>query len=272
MSPIKKITLSCMLLLGGLIFMAGCGSSTANPDATNSAEGQHSSGWLPAGHMIAAQKDLSSCAECHGSAYDGGISGVSCTQCHLGDKSSVHPLDWVDQILIKHGAYVGSSGTTSHGNTACANINCHGADLSGVTDSGPSCTSCHMGGVSSAHPSTWTSASVSHRDYVLLNPGDLPKCANAACHGSNFAGVTGSGPSCTSCHSETYYDCTSCHGQPPATGKHVFHVSSENKTCVDCHQLTSALHDNGTVNLVSSITYSFTTKSCTPSCHGTETW
>lgn len=213
MSQIKWTPVVIVAVLFGLMLFAACGSSTPNDNAGavfDAETGSHEAGWL-LDHKESAQADQSVCTECHGAELNGGISGVSCT-------------------------------------------------------------SCHMDGVSSAHPSAWSSPSASHRDYILLYPGNLVACSNASCHGANFAGVSGSGPSCTECHSQAYYDCTSCHGQPPATGKHSFHVKDQNKACVECHQLTSALHDNGVVNLVSSITYSFTSYSCSPSCHGTEKW
>jgi predicted CxxxxCH...CXXCH cytochrome family protein len=200
MSQITKHTLTGLLLLSGLLFMAGCGSSTPNSKASTGAttEGQHAAEWLPAGHMIAAQEDQSACTECHGQYYDGGISGVSCTSCHLGGPSSKHPVDWfLPQLWKKHAGYA-----TTNGNTACANAVCHGSTLSGVANSGPSCTSCHLGGTMSIHPTTWgtgtTGIDQNHAAYASSNGTDA--CANASCHGSTLTGVDGSGPSCSSCH------------------------------------------------------------------------
>ena len=156
MSQITKFTIMGLLLLAGLLFMAGCGSSTPNSKASSGAnsEGQHAAGWLPAGHMTAAQEDEAACAECHGSDYAGGISRVSCTACHLGGVNSVHPLDWGTSIDAVHGAYV-----DTNTNTACASTYCHGTDLGGVADSGPSCTSCHLGGTTSIHPASFGTGS-----------------------------------------------------------------------------------------------------------------
>jgi predicted CxxxxCH...CXXCH cytochrome family protein len=79
------------------------------------------------------------CVECHGADLSGGISNVSCTACHLGGPTSVHPGTW-DPIYLNHGPSVSSGATPT---SACSNALCHGTSLQGVADSGPSCTSCH---------------------------------------------------------------------------------------------------------------------------------
>lgn len=198
MPQIIKISFKGLLLFCGLLFIAGCGSSTPNAKAENArGEVRHSSDWLPAGHMIAAREDLSVCTECHGSSYDGGISGVSCTSCHIGGTGSIHPADWFDPLIWKrHASYA-----EKNGNAACANAVCHGATLSGVADSGPSCSSCHLGGATSIHPASWgsgTGIDLNHAPYAASTGNS--ECANAACHGSTLTGVDGSGPSCSSCH------------------------------------------------------------------------
>jgi hypothetical protein len=177
-----------------------------------------------------------------------------------------HAAGWVPQ---DHRTAVENNGALS-----CKE--CHGEDLSGGIVK-VSCTTCHLGGPLSVHPAAWEdNADLNHRDYVLLGPTITKFCANAACHGSDFKGVTGSGPSCTSCHAETFYDCSSCHAFPPNTGKHVFHMQQINFVCTNCHALAWQTHDNGTVDIASSVTYSFTARSCTPSntstCHETRFW
>ena len=135
MSPIKKL-----ILLGALIFstlmISSCGSSTPNPNIPNN--DHQAPGWLPAGHMNAAKANQNSCTECHGADFTGGISGVSCTQCHLGGVDSVHPVSWGANIINAHQDYVAVNGASS-----CANAFCHGVHLEGVDQSGPSCSTCH---------------------------------------------------------------------------------------------------------------------------------
>jgi len=95
------------------------------------------SNWLPDGHMTAAKANITACTSCHGADLAGGISKVSCTLCHLGGPTSVHPATWVP-LFTTHGPYA-----AAHGTAACTNQYCHGPTLAGVPNSGPSCTECH---------------------------------------------------------------------------------------------------------------------------------
>ncbi len=193
MSQMNKSTILALLLLMSLLLAAGC--SDPNTQSQFGTDGQaHAADWLPAGHMKAAKADESSCAECHGSDFSGGIAKVSCTGCHMGGVDSVHPQAWSGVTGTAHGSYV-----TANGNAACGNMNCHGATLNGVLESGPSCTLCHLGGAGSVHPQDWGDlAYYKHSLYVSANGAE--GCSNANCHGANLDGVGGSGPSCTSCH------------------------------------------------------------------------
>ncbi len=138
MSPIKNTIITGLLLLIGSMLVMGCGSSSPNSQALFNPDTKlHSDGWLPAGHMTSARADSASCQECHGADFSGGISLVSCTTCHRGGPLSIHPSTWAGAaILTNHGLYV-----VANGNHACANIYCHGSDLKGVANSGPSCSS-----------------------------------------------------------------------------------------------------------------------------------
>jgi fibronectin type 3 domain-containing protein len=70
--------------------------------------------------------------------------------------------------------------------------------------------------------------------------------------------------------------CGSCHAIPPATGHHDFHVNSQGISCSSCHgtgysptTVNAATHNNGVVNLVSTIGWNATTGTCgSPGCHG----
>jgi hypothetical protein len=73
--------------------------------------------------------------------------------------------------------------------------------------------------------------------------------------------------------------CGSCHAIPPATGQHTFHVSSVGLSCSTCHgtgysstTVNTATHQNGVKDVVSSLNFNATTRSCSPGCHGTRTW
>jgi hypothetical protein len=207
MSSIKLHLIQRCLLAALLLVLAGCGSKNPNSTFSTASGGAHTAAnWLPAGHMTAANSDLGSCAVCHGSDYSGGTSKVACTECHMGDQQNVHPLDWGYLAYAKHGAYAKTTGIAS-----CNNMYCHGKTLTGVATSGPSCTSCHLGGPMQVHPgnysstatdftdwSTNTTSSNFHGTYVTNN--GINSCANAVCHGTYLKGVTGSGSSCQACH------------------------------------------------------------------------
>ena len=182
------------------LFLAACGGGGSNSTDFGSGaspqqavSGTHASGWLPGGHKPEANLNPNACADCHGNDFLGGTTGVACTKCHLGNQASVHPLLWGNFAYALHGRY-----SALNGNTSCANVNCHGSNLSGVPGSGPSCTQCHMGGVNSFHPVAWKSNIILHKDYVGSN--GTSSCRTAVCHGTSLKGVFLSGPSCGSCH------------------------------------------------------------------------
>ena len=73
--------------------------------------------------------------------------------------------------------------------------------------------------------------------------------------------------------------CTSCHGSPPPTSEHK--RGDHQKPCGDCHGsgytstvLVKSLHINGVKDVAGPNikTWNSTTKACTPTCHGNETW
>ncbi|WP_246545666.1 c-type cytochrome [Pelotalea chapellei] len=72
--------------------------------------------------------------------------------------------------------------------------------------------------------------------------------------------------------------CGSCHAIPPATGHHSKHVSKK-VACATCHgsgysttAFNAATHANGVKNIVTTIGWNSTSRSCSNSCHGKETW
>jgi predicted CxxxxCH...CXXCH cytochrome family protein len=190
MPPIKtkQVISVCFFML--FISLGGCGSERNDQAAFDPNTG-HANDWLPGGHMAAARSDPGSCSTCHGADVEGGISRVSCTSCHLGGATAVHPAGWVP-VYSMHGPYVKTNSTS-----ACANQYCHGLSLTGVANSGPSCTSCHLS-PTSGHPSEWNPVYRDHGPYVKTN--GTSACANQYCHGTSLIGVADSGPSCSLCH------------------------------------------------------------------------
>ena len=188
---ITSLTPFILLLLSGFL-LAGCGDS--NPQVKfDSVSGKHPNNWLPSGHTTEAKAHPENCADCHGADYLGGTSKIACTQCHLGNKDSIHPVQWGNFAYALHGRYAQVNGTTS-----CANANCHGAALDGVGGTGPSCSQCHLGGPNSKHPAAWNTNITLHKGYVALNL--TSSCKNTKCHGADLKGVFLSGPACSACH------------------------------------------------------------------------
>jgi hypothetical protein len=199
MSSIRRTMLGTWLAALVALALFGCGDT--NPQVTFSADsgGAHPApGWLPGGHQAAATASLTSCTECHGGDYAGGISKVSCTKCHLGDQQHVHPVAWGELTYAHHATFVGNNGIAG-----CINAYCHGPSLAGVAGSGPSCTSCHIGGPMAVHPAgitDWMNASGTDFHGTYVDNNGIGSCANLVCHGAILEGVPQSGMSCQSCH------------------------------------------------------------------------
>lgn len=285
-----------LLLVSALFLTIGC-SDPKSAGLFNPETGKHPSNWLPGGHAFVSEQTHSSatastdsdCTACHGTDLSGGISGVSCTHCHLGGTASIHPLSW-DPIYSTHGPSVNSGATPT---ASCSNQYCHGASLLGVSGSGPSCTSCHLGGPVSIHPAGWDPIYLAHGPSVSSGLTTTASCANQYCHGSSLQGVAGSGPACTSCHSYPYnpssVTCGACHRIPPSganfpnsAGAHAKHATSNVISCNICHNGAAAYvgdHSDSVVNFSFPSTYnpktggvpSYTSANHTcsnVSCHG----
>src|SRR5208283_2753165 len=211
----KKIFL-IIGLLTGIMFLGACGSENKSVISADPASGgdphQAQSGWLPDGHAVAATSDLTPCYSCHASDLSGGISGVSCTSCHIGGPLLSMPDSYtltLGTLSIVYPWMPGGHGlyTTKNTTSSCANQYCHGTDLNGVANSGQSCiTFCHIGGAILAMPASWSTPAdlklplPSHGAYVNANGSG--SCRNIYCHGADLSGVSGSGPTCYSskCH------------------------------------------------------------------------
>lgn len=188
MPQIKRFPVLLVLMAG--LALAGCGD--ASREATFDPEGGHPAGWSTT-HRSAGTASLESCFACHGDNLDGGISKVSCTSCHLGSATSVHPAAWGSYAYARHAGYVAANGTAS-----CATSLCHGATLDGGAGGAPNCAvACHLGGADRKHPVDWSSIS-SHAGYVIQNGN--ASCRSSVCHGSDGKGVFLSGPACDQCH------------------------------------------------------------------------
>jgi len=185
-----------------------------------------------AGHTTSGNR-ANACGLCHGAGLAGGV-GPSCLiTCHMESADSVHPAAWSGSaIYLEHGSYVGANGTSK-----CSNQYCHGTSLTGVSGSGPACSTCHTwpysGGSSTCTfchgypPSGTQSPDVAgkHAKHMALANVDCSSCHNGAGYGTanhyngtaevSFATAFNS-KSGTASFNATAKTCSniSCHGGP----------------------------------------------------------
>ncbi len=229
---------------------------------------------------------LSTCATCHGSDFSGGTSGASCLTCHEGAGGPTG-------CTTCHGQPPATGAHLAHASGAIARpfdcTECHvkphtytdvghlfAADggvipeaivtlKSGAWD-GMSCqnSDCHGAGFVDTHA----------KNRAPLWRGGTTQAACGTCHGlppSNHALTQ-----CSDCHVKVidangalidrsrHVDgkislgdesgtCTACHGQPPATGAHVAHMTAAHElrgplACTDCHVVPLQLNDPGHID------------------------
>jgi fibronectin type 3 domain-containing protein len=92
----------------------------------------------------------------------------------------------------------------------------------------------------------------------------------------NSAGESAASAQASAATNAATQACGSCHTIPPATGEHAFHVNSRGISCSSCHgtgysatTTNAATHNNGTVNVVSTIGWNAASSTCaSPGCHG----
>lgn len=125
--------------------------------------------------------------------------GDNNSQATLDPTSGKHPASWLP---------AGHSTAAKSNLESCTE--CHGSDFSGGI-SKIACTQCHLGNAEAPHPIFWNYTSTKptawgayayafHGVYAKQN--GTTGCAVASCHGTSLLGVSGSGPSCTSCHKD----------------------------------------------------------------------
>lgn len=149
---------------------------------------------------------LSGCAQCHGTGFDGGTSGKSCYTCHA---SYPHKTGWLDPASTgSHGKYLKVKNWQA---AECAA--CHGSNFTGGT-SGKSCFTCHA-----SYPHSVFVAASGHPGYLLSQGYPLAQCKT--CHGAAYTGGSVVNVSCSSagCHvdntgaAKSPEACNTCHGQ-----------------------------------------------------------
>ncbi len=280
MSSVSKSVIAGLLLISGLFFLAGCGSSEKNESPFDTGNQQHPVDWKWT-HKAAALQDPAVCAECHGDDYTGGISRVSCLSCHVNGSPFV-----LTGCTSCHGNP--PSGTVAPNRAAAHNTATGHFAAQVVLPNG--CNTCHNGGGSETQnhdngPVTLSLLSniYSARSGTAVYNAD-GTCSNISCHGGQTtpAWLTGSidpGTGCTSCHSYGTSEYNSF-----VSGEHFLHVITLGKACTACHDTaklsathfttlnTQVVEGSAVATLNDSLHYVPSTFACTPSCHGLDYW
>ncbi len=252
----------------------------------------HPTGWSdPTAHGYAANAHgLGPCANCHGTDFNGGSSGVSCNACHGGTA-------WQTSCTFCHGdpsrtatalnpqlAAAPPLGTQGQQVTSTTAVGAHQQHLTaGALAPALACTQCHAVPADLAHvvggPATmaWGPLAAANGASPTWNGAS---CSNY-CHGATLAAsggtltapawtkIDGSQAACGTCHATTSIN----------TGHHQVHIT-RGYDCGVCHSgytatsANTALHVNGAREVGDPGTQitSYSSGSCTPTCHGTRTW
>ncbi len=210
----------------------------------------------------------SQCASCHqplAASTKGGATLARIQGAISGNAGGMGYLSILSTAQLE--AIAGALASLAPTSAACGS--CHGIPPGSGDharhDSRIPCATCHGGGYSSS-----TTDPATHRNgikEILASigwSGSTQSCANS-CHGTAPWSATAT------------LSCTSCHGTPPATGVHAKHNASY--SCDACHgagygatRVNAATHRNGIRELLASIGWNATNRTCANSCHGTGTW
>lgn len=191
----------------------------------------HGQVWMdkksPSFHGLDATQDLSECAPCHGSDYQGGLTGVSCYLCHFDEYGSRDP----SESSWGHGQSHSIDVLTANESTC---NQCHNTNRAyGNEPSATGCHDCHT------HPlgQDWLDKGNPTFHGVAASQ-DLVGCA--WCHGSDYLGGSTS-VSCYQCHFDEAggkepSGSTWVHGQPHSIDA----LTADETTCNQCHNTNRA--------------------------------
>jgi mono/diheme cytochrome c family protein len=198
----------------------------------------------------------------------------SCAGCHGVLANSTKGGATVERI---QGAINGNTGGMgSLGTLTAAEIQAIASALASVTPpvitDGPTlygtyCASCH-GALGSSTKGGATASRI--QSAISANTGGMGSLSTlSAAQVSAIADALASIPPTTAA-------CGSCHSIPPASGRHSKH---NRLSCASCHgvgysstSVSAATHNNGAVDLIGTIGWNSTAKTCSNSCHGQKSW
>jgi mono/diheme cytochrome c family protein len=211
---------------------------------------------------------------------------ANCAGCHGALASSAKQNRTATQIQNAINGNTGGMGSTSLRALTSAQVQAVATALAGTTTPPPAtdgaalytanCSSCHRALASSEVRGR---SATQIRNAISSNTGGMGRLSSlTSTQISAIATVladTGTTPP------PTTGSCTSCHAAPPNTGRHVMHVSEEHVSCASCHgtgydvaakTVNAATHQDGRVQVRSSLRWSSSSRSCASACHGQETW
>jgi len=211
MSRFKWMAGSCFALAFAILSW-GCAGKAGKAIPFDEVKGQHPANTWLQGHWAEFLKSPDQCRTCHGSTVDpalaGGISKVSCFQCH--STALPHASGWATPAQHgRQGAQLAPSADpmAMAGLAHCAK--CHGADFSGGLTS--SCKACHT---KAPHPDRpWRSLDPTASNHDATHISNAPQCYACHANGANstITPVTpapaGTAPGC--------YNATMCHDRNP---------------------------------------------------------
>jgi predicted CxxxxCH...CXXCH cytochrome family protein len=242
-------------------------------------------------HRLSGNKHVA-CPQCHGATLQGpaeGGVGPRCQDCHQLSPPIVFPATAVQPATCTTCHTFPPNGTPNQFPNIAGTHGIHNT-FAGVHDL---CGTCHNGAgfgsganhfmdnvVNVSFLATYNAQSGA-ATYTPANR----TCSNVSCHGGQTTpdwrtGAIDVNTQCTSCHTTG----TTTQFNGPASGTH--NRSGHQVACTACHS-TTALAVNHFTNLATSalegpasatiggfaiISYVPATRSCTPSCHGNETW
>ncbi len=217
-----------LLILSAII--TGCSAGT-DESTFDPVTGKHPTGWSdPTAHGANAKSraaGFSSCQECHGAGYAGGLSAVSCFTCH-GAQAPHSPAPWRGGVRTHT--------NTAEGNAAvCAQCHSNGANSTvqpaqpAPAGAAPGCfnnTLCHA---TPGHPVGWSDPA-QHGASAKSQANGFSQCQS--CHGTDFSGGTAL-TSCFTCHGAN-----APHSPAPWRGGVRTHTNTDQgnaAVCAQCH-------------------------------------
>jgi hypothetical protein len=217
----------------------GCGNGNGDAPAFNPVTGKHPANWLDKHRPAAIEDAAASCKECHGKDLLGGISKVSCDQCHAIPLAPFAPAshandNWYNPAITLqlHGAAAKARPSLTNaginqGFSMCQS--CHGEDFAGGVVK-VSCFTCHLPPVKVPHPEApWLNTTGTDVTHTNTDPANAAICALCHTHGANLRTpiistyATGT-PGC--------FNSTLCHGAV-AGGHHFPYPGSEHGPIAD---------------------------------------